>query len=249
MKNIHFKRFLLTVIPFSLLGAAFKVMTLVEGLTEIRPVNAIPIIAGLLFGPVGALGCAAGNLIADCFGTLSRVSWLGMLINFMAAYLPWRLWYMVKQEKPNVHTWPNIFFFTWLSLLSAQTVAWMLSFGMEVCFDQWMKTMYVYVFTNNFAFSLGLALPIFIVLTSDSVQLLPADPPGKIIKSHRQARIFTAIAAAYTVTMALIMAGVFSGYHLKNSLAMLLCSLLSLVLLIFLCFAPVKPQPGTSPSR
>ena len=87
MKNEHFKRFFLTLIPFSLLGAAFKVMTLVEGLTEIRPVNAIPIIAGLLFGPIGAFGCAAGNLIADFFGTLSRVSWLGMLINFMAAYL------------------------------------------------------------------------------------------------------------------------------------------------------------------
>lgn len=242
MKNEHLKRFLLTVIPFSLLGAAFKVMTLVEWLTEIRPVNAIPIIAGLLFGPAGALGCAAGNLIADFFGTLSRVSWLGMLINFMAAYLPWRLWYVFKQEQPNVHTWRNIFIFSWLSMVSAQTVAWLLSFGMEICFDQWMKNMYVYVVNNNFFFSLGLGLPVFIVLTSDSIQLVPEKPPRRRFRSSRQKHAVKAAAMAYTLIMIILQAGVYLGFHFKNSMPMALCSILGAGLLIFLCFAPIQPQ-------
>ena len=53
------------MVPFAILGAAFKVMVLIEGFTEVRPANAIPMVSGYLFGPFGALGCALGNLIAD----------------------------------------------------------------------------------------------------------------------------------------------------------------------------------------
>ena len=36
------KQFLITLAAFLVLGISFKVMVLVEGLTEVRPVNAIP---------------------------------------------------------------------------------------------------------------------------------------------------------------------------------------------------------------
>ena len=51
------------------MAVPFKVMVLIEGLTEVRPVNAVPVVVGLLFGPAGAWGCALGNLVADLFGT------------------------------------------------------------------------------------------------------------------------------------------------------------------------------------
>lgn len=242
MQRPQIKRFLYTLVPFTVLGAAFKVMVLVEGLTEIRPVNAIPIVAGLLCGPVGALGCALGNLIADFFGSLSYASLLGMLINFLAAYIPWRLWYLFRRELPNVHTWKNIFIFAWLSLISAQTAAWLLSFGMEIFFHTWIKNLYIYVFYNNFAFSLGLGLPVFIVLTSDSVKILPEKPPKKAVHSKVQLKTAKAAAVAYTAVMTEILTGVFCGYHSGNSIAMILSSILGLALLIFLCRTPVQPQ-------
>ncbi len=85
------------------MAVPFKVMVLIEGLTEVRPVNAVPVVAGLLFGPAGAWGCAIGNLIADLSGTFSNASILGFVGNFIAAYLPYKLWHIVNREKtPNV---------------------------------------------------------------------------------------------------------------------------------------------------
>jgi len=63
------KQLFITFAAFALLGASFKVMVLVEGLTEVRPANAIPPVAGLAFGPIGGLACGLGNLVADLFGS------------------------------------------------------------------------------------------------------------------------------------------------------------------------------------
>ena len=241
MKLTPFKRFIYTMIPFAVLGAAFKVMTLVEGLTEIRPANAIPLIAGLLCGPAGALGCAAGNLIADLFGSLSRASVLGIIGNFIAAYLPWRLWHALSNEKPNVHTYKNLALYTVLSFVSALTVAWILGFGLELFFNRWIENIYRYVFLNNFAFSLGLGLPLFIVLTSDSVNVEPCDPPefSKKAFTDRMYIMQRIILLIYILIMTFIMYGAFSGRHMGNSSLMIILSAAAAVILIYLCIIPV----------
>ena len=246
MKLTSVKRFLITMISFAVLGAAFKVMTLVEGLTEIRPANAIPVIAGLLCGPVGALGCAAGNLIADFFGSLGWPSILGMIGNFLAAFLPWRLWYLYRSEQPNVHTYRNLALYGWLSLISALTVAWLLGFGLELFFGLWIENIYRYVFCNNFAFSLGLGLPIFIVLTSDSVQVQPSPRPGNLgARFPARPRLLKVLVIVYTLFMLLLLAGVYLGKHLKNSVAMSLLSASSALLLVCLCILPVCGEEKT----
>ena len=244
MKLTPWKRFLFAAVPFAVLGAAFKVMTLVEGLTEVRPANAIPLLAGLLCGPAGALGCAAGNFVADFFGSLSRASVLGVAGNFLAAYLPWRLWYLFSREKPNVHSWKNLAIYAGLSLASALTVAWLLSFGLELFFGKWMEEIYRYVFFNNFAFSLCLGLPLFIVLTSDSVQIEPSAPPRAV--SGRCRRGLQLTAGVYTALMALILAGVFTGRHLSNSVPMDILSAVSAVLLCCLCIPAGRKSPRAS---
>lgn len=234
------KRFLCTAVPFAVLGAAFKVMTLVEGLTEIRPANAIPIIAGLLCGPAGAAGCAVGNLAADCFGSLSWASVLGVLGNFAAAWLPWRLWYVMSREKPNVHTCKNLGIFACLSLISALTVAWFLSFGLELFFGSWIENIYRYIFNNNFLFSLGLGLPLFIVLTSDSVKVEPCPPEIRHCRKKLPKWLSGALVLAYTLVMIGIFIGVFCGLHLRNSVLMMILSAFALPMLLVLCLMPVK---------
>ena len=155
--RLTIRQFLLTFVPFVVLGAAFKVMVLVEGFTEVRPANAIPCVAGLSFGAVGALGCALGNVIADCFGTLNLTSLLGFVGNFMAAYAPYRMWYALSKERPNVHTWKNLLLYMWVSCMGALSCAWILGFGLELFFGLWIDTVYKYVLLNNFGFSLALA--------------------------------------------------------------------------------------------
>ena len=231
------KQFLLTMITFAILGAAFKVMVLVEGLTEVRPANAIPMIAGLAFGPVGALGCACGNLAADLFGTFDWTSALGFAGNFMAAYLPYRMWHLLSGESPNVHTWRNLALYAWLSLISALTVAWLLGFGLECFFGLWIASIYRYVFLNNFGFSLALGLPLFIVLTSDGIRLSMRDAPraAKRFRWPKDGRAVSFVAVLYTLCMLFILTGVLTGLHLTNSVSMKILSVLCILLLLCLC--------------
>ena len=165
------KQFLITLAAFLILGISFKVMVLVEGLTEVRPVNAIPPVAGLICGPVGAAACGIGNLLADMAGTFSVSSAIGVIGNFLAAYLPYRLWYLFSDEEPNLHSGRNIAKYCMISAICAMTVSWILTFGLYILQGVWMEQIYIYVFFNNVGFSVGLGMPLFIILTSDSVRI------------------------------------------------------------------------------
>ena len=233
--------FLVTMIPFAVLGAAFKVMVLVEGFTEVRPANAIPMISGYLFGPFGAIGCAVGNLIADFFGTLNLTSLLGVVGNFMAAYVPYRMWYAISREKPNVHSWKNILIFLWTAYVSALVCAWILGFGLELFFSTWIDTIYKYVLLNNFGFSIALGLPVFILTTSDSIHL-SLHEPTRIEKPHvfKGGKWVYFFLAAATVLFTCIAVGVYMGYHLSTTPVMGILSILAGVCLILIFLLPVK---------
>jgi len=80
-----------TAALYAALLIPFKPLVIIPGLTEIRPAAAIPLVAGLLFGPAGAVGAALGNLLGDFFGTLGWGSLFGLAGNFLLAYIPYRL--------------------------------------------------------------------------------------------------------------------------------------------------------------
>jgi len=67
-------------------------ITLVEGLTWLRPGNVMAPLLGYIFGIPGCVGVAVGNLLADSFsGYYSVASFGGFLGNFMLAYVPYRV--------------------------------------------------------------------------------------------------------------------------------------------------------------
>lgn len=82
----------LTAGVFAAILIPFKGIPLIPGVTELRPANVIPVVFGLLFGPAGAWGAAFGNLIGDFFGTLGIGTFFGFWGNFLAAYLPYKMW-------------------------------------------------------------------------------------------------------------------------------------------------------------
>lgn len=96
------------VVLVALTGAAyvaillpFKIATVVPGFTEIRPAAGIPIVCGLLFGPAAAWGSAFGNLVGDIFGgTLTPGSIPGFVGNFFFAYIPYRMWRVLRGSQP-----------------------------------------------------------------------------------------------------------------------------------------------------
>ena len=78
---------------FMAMALSFKGFVLIPSITEVRPVNSLPILYGLFFGPVGAIACAVGNLLGDALGgTLTPASAAGFIGNYAAAYIPYKIW-------------------------------------------------------------------------------------------------------------------------------------------------------------
>ena len=189
---------------FLVLGIPFKVMVLVEGFTEVRPVNALPPIAGLICGPLGALACGVGNMIADLFGTFNGTSVLGFFGNMAAAYLPYRLWHIYSDEPPNLHKNINILKYVLICFSAALSVSWILAFGLYYFFGTWIEEIYTYVLFNNFGFSVGLGAPLLIMLSSDDVNIACAQGPKRylILKNEKMKK---SIPVIHTLIMAAIM--------------------------------------------
>lgn len=91
--NRPFFGFFVSMVIYALANVLFKYIQFMPHYADFRVSAFYPVMAGLFFGPWGALGCAAGNLISDFFGTLNYESPLGMLANFLFAWLPYRLWH------------------------------------------------------------------------------------------------------------------------------------------------------------
>ena len=204
MKLSKPKQFFIVLAAFLVLGIPFKVMVLVEGFTEVRPVNAVPPIAGLICGPIGALACGLGNLIADLFGSFNLTSVLGFFGNAAAAYLPYRLWHIYSDEAPNLHKNKNILKYSLVCLSAALMVSWFLGFGLLYFFGSWIEQLYSYVFFNNFGFSVGLGIPIFIMLSSDEINIVCADKPKRylILKNEKLRKI---VPIVFTAVLIMIM--------------------------------------------
>lgn len=210
MKLSKPKQFLIVLAAFLVLGIPFKVMVLVDGFTEVRPVNAVPPIAGLICGPIGALACGLGNLIADFFGSFNATSILGFFGNAAGAFLPYRLWHIYSDEAPNLHKNKNILKYTLICLSAALTVSWLLGFGLMYFFGSWVEQVYSYVFLNNLGFSVGLGMPVFIILSSDDINIVCAEKPKKylVLRNEKLRKIvpivFTAILVVIMVLVLIL---------------------------------------------
>lgn len=235
MKFSKAKQFFIVLIAFLALGIPFKVMVLVEGFTEVRPVNAIPPIAGMMFGPIGALACGIGNVIADLFGTFNATSILGLFGNFAAAYLPYRMWHIYSDEEPNLHKNKNILKYALICFTAALSVSWFLGLGLYYFFGTWVEQIYTYIFFNNFGFSIGLGMPLFIMLSSEDVNIQCAPKPKKyLILRNETLRKF--VPAAYTAVLAVIMVLVLVFHDTpEDNCVMAVCSALGICGMIAIC--------------
>ena len=175
----------LTVLTASLFAAIlipFKGIPLIPGLTELRPANVIPLVFGLLFGPAGAWGAAFGNLIGDFFGTLGIGSLFGFWGNFLAAYLPYKMW----QDRPLSQISHHLPRFFGAVLLGALSCALVVGFGLETFKLLPFSVIAVAILVNNGLVSLVLG-PLLLRLLAPRVsrwdlawrdQMDPEDCPG-----------------------------------------------------------------------
>ena len=116
-----------TAALYAALLIPFKPLVLIPGLTEMRPAAAIPLVAGLLFGPAGAVGAGLGNLLGDFFGTLGWGSIFGLGGNFLLAYIPYRL--IRATEREYLASWRGLILIEATVVLAAAACGLFIGWG------------------------------------------------------------------------------------------------------------------------
>ncbi len=147
----------------------FKVgIPLIPGFAELRPANALPIVASLLFGPAAAWGAGLGNLIGDCFGTLSPASLFGFAGNFLYGYVPYLLWGRLgplsSGRDPVLRSWRQWLEFVLVCAVASIVCAAVIGWGADLLklVPFWVLT--IAIFFNNLVMALLLAPPLLLFL-------------------------------------------------------------------------------------
>ena len=143
----------------------FKVgIPLIPGFAELRPANAIPVVASVMFGPAAAWGSAIGNVIGDCFGTIGPASVFGFLGNFLFGYVPHLLWgnmgWLSSGREPLVQSWRQGMEFVIVCLVASLACAAMIGWGVEWLGFLPFAVLAPAIFLNNVVMGVALGPPL-----------------------------------------------------------------------------------------
>ena len=143
----------------------FKVgIPIIPGFVELRPANAIPIVASLLFGPAAAWGAGIGNIIGDCFGTLGPASVFGFLGNFLFGYLPYLMWghlgWLSSGQPPMVKSWRQGLEYGLVCVVASGACAGIIGWGVELLGLLPFIVLAPAIFFNNIVMGLFLGPPL-----------------------------------------------------------------------------------------
>ena len=141
---------------------------LIPGYSELRPANAIPVVASLLFGPVAAWGAGFGNLIGDCFGTLGVGSLFGFLGNFCYGYVPYMLWGRLgplsSGGDPEPRSFRQTLELAMVTLIAGVVCAVVVAWGVDLVGLLPFRILAPAIFINNAVMGLLLAPPLLLFL-------------------------------------------------------------------------------------
>lgn len=152
-----------------------RLLTLMPGITEIRPANTIPPVLGLIWGPPAAMGISIGNLISDiASGSNLFICVSGFIANFFYAYLPYKLWYSFRVTEddavPTLGSVKKILKYVYVILIDSLVVTGVLSLIFEVAGFSPSSASYGLLFFNNFDFAVLLGVPVLILIEKFPVE-------------------------------------------------------------------------------
>ena len=95
---------LILVAVYLVIAIPFKVMSVIEGFTDIRPVMLLSPVFGVFFGVPGSIAFAIGNLIGDILSdSLKWSSIAGFVANFLGTYVFYLYWTRMSKQPFRLH--------------------------------------------------------------------------------------------------------------------------------------------------
>ena len=175
MRNLC--RFAGLLAVYLIVAIPFKVMNLIPGFTDVRPVQALGPIYGIFFGPLGCLACACGNLVADAIdGALRWTSIAGFASNFIGPLLVWLYWTRVSRTPFSLRTARDLLIYILVIVVMAAVEDAIVAPSVALVYPDVDVSFFAWVvFGNTVGFPIILGIPLAILL-QEEMGLKPKDP-------------------------------------------------------------------------
>lgn len=159
----------LLVAVYLIIAIPFKVMSVIPGFTDIRPVMLLKPVFGIFFGIPGCLAFAVGNLIGDIMsGSLRWSSAAGFIANFLGPFV-FYLFYMKIFKKPfYLRTIKDIIRQLTVIIISAVIEAVIISPAVKLLYPEIdMLLLFVTILLNGTVFPFMLGIPLMILMQEE----------------------------------------------------------------------------------
>ena len=163
------------VLVYLVVAVPFKVMSVIPGFTDIRPVMLLKPVYGVFFGIPGCIAFAVGNLIGDIMSdSLKWSSIAGFAANFLGPYVFYLFWKRIFKTPFSLRTGKLLLMQTAVIIVSSVTEAVAIAPAVKLLYPEVdVLLLSVTIFLNGTVFPLLLGIPL-IMLMQEELGFKPA---------------------------------------------------------------------------
>ena len=161
--------FFALVLVYLILAVPFRVMVVIPGFTEIRPVQLLKPVYGIFFGIPGCLAFAVGNLIGDLLSdSLKWSSIAGFAANFVGPFVFWLFWRRFSKMPFFLRTGKDLLKLLAVTVVSAALEALLITPTVMLAYTDVNAVLFAEtVFLNGTVFPLLLGIPLMILMQEE----------------------------------------------------------------------------------
>ena len=154
----------------------FKVMEIIPGFTDIRPVSMLMPVYGVFFGIPGCIAYAVGNLITDIVSNSLKWSCIaGFAANFIGPFCFYLFWIRLSKQRFHLREAKDFLKHILLINVAALLIAGIITPFVALSYPEVNATLFFFsVLINSIAFPLLLGIPL-IILMQDELGFKPID--------------------------------------------------------------------------
>lgn len=161
--------YVMLVVAYLILAAPFKVMEIIPGFTDIRPVMMLGPLYALFYGVPGCIIFALMNLVMDI--AAGDIAWScipGLISNFVGPYLIMYYWKKMASEEPHLRTMKNIGKYSLVVILTAILEAAIITPSVASFYpDVNWKVFFLTVTLNTSLFPILFGIPLTILIQEE----------------------------------------------------------------------------------
>lgn len=157
------------IVIYLIVSIPFKVMEIIPGFTDIRPVSMLEPVYGIFFGIPGCLAFAVGNLITDIVSnSLKWSSIAGFAANFAGPFCFYLFWDVLSRVPFDLKGGKNILKHIAVIAVAALIQAELIIPAVRLVYpevDHWL--FFTTIIINSTSFPIILGIPLIIVLQEE----------------------------------------------------------------------------------